>query len=378
MMGFYKATESGKDGALDSPHGFSRRMKLRGLLKPAAFTLVELMGSMALISVIMLMLLQITGSTQRLWLDGRAKASQFREARAAFEATTRQLSQATLNTYWDYDDPLRPTRYERQSDLHFVCGPVASMLNAGEPTPTHGVFFQAPIGMVEDPANESLSDLLNAWGYYVVYGSDLKSRPEFLQDGDRVAERVRHRLMEFRQPAERFQVFGRQLRKSNSLRADDYYTWFSGKSSSDLLVSYSRPLAENIVAMVISPRLQLPAKQDGEPDPEEYLKIAPKYFYDSREFQWNKSDKSVVERVRLTRNQLPSTLLVTMVAIEETSAARLSERGKAEDLIDPEWFQQVRDYAEDLEALEKKLIDERVNYRVFSGAVGMRNSKWSE
>lgn len=377
MMGFYEATEGGKDGAADFSHGFSRGMTLRGLLKPAAFTLVELMGSMALISVIMLMLLQITGSTQRLWLDGRAKASQFREARVAFESTTRQLSQATLNTYWDYDDPLRPTRYERQSDLHFVCGPVASMLNAGDPTPTHGVFFQAPIGMVETPANKSLSDLLNAWGYYVVYGSDLKSRPEFLQDGKPIAERVRHRLMEFRQPSERFQVFGRQLRKSNSVIAGDYYTWFSGKTSSDLLVSYSRPLAENIVAMVISPRLQLPAKQDGEPDPEEYLRIAPQYFYDSREFQWNKN-KSEVERVKLTRNQLPPTLLVTMVAIEETSAARLSERGKAADLIDPEWFQQVKDYADDLEALEKKFIDEGVNYRVFSGAVVMRNSKWSE
>lgn len=375
MMGLYKATEGGKDGAADFPRGLSRGMKLRDSLKPTAFTLVELMGSMAVIAVIMLMLLQITGSTQRLWLDGRAKASQFREARAAFEATTRQLSQATLNTYWDYDDPLEPTKYERQSDLHFVCGPVASMLNAGEPTPTHGVFFQAPIGMVEDPANESLSDLLNAWGYYVVYGSDLKSRPAFLQDGNRIAERARYRLMEYRQPSERFQVFARQLRKGNLVNTDDYYTWFSGKSSSDLLVSYSRPLAENIVAMVISPRLQLPTRQDGEPDPEEYLRIAPDYFYDSREFQWNKSGE---ERVKLTRNQLPPTLLVTMVAIEETSAARLSERGKAADLINPDWFQQVEDYADDLEALEKKLIDERVNYRVFSGAVAMRNSKWSE
>lgn len=353
-------------------------MKLPGFSKPRAFTLVELMGSMSLIAVIMLMLLQVTGSTQRLWLDGRAKASQFREARAAFEATTRQLSQATLNTYWDYDDPLRPTRYERQSDLHFVSGPMASILNAGEPTPSHGVFFQAPIGMVESPANKGLSDLLNAWGYYVVYGSDLNSRPGFLQDGERVGERVRYRLMEFRQPSERFQVFARQLRKSTSVKTEDYYNWFSVKTSSDLLVSSSRPLAENIIAMVISPRLQLPAKQDGEPDPEEYLRIAPEYAYDSREFQWNKSNKNVMERVRLTRNQLPPTLLVTMVAIEETSAARLSERGKAADLIDPEWFQQVKDYADNLEALEKKLIDEGVNYRVFSGAVGMRNSKWSE
>ena len=85
-----------------------------------------------------------------------------------------------------------------------------------------------------------------------------------------------------------------------------------------------------------------------------------------------------MERVSLTRNQLPPKLLVTMVAIDETSAARLAERGKAADLLDPGWFQQVESYEDDLEALEKKLIDEGVNYRVFSGAVGMSNSKWSE
>jgi len=42
----------------------------------------------------MLMLLQMTGAVQRVWLDGRAKTSQFREARTAFEAMTRQVSQA--------------------------------------------------------------------------------------------------------------------------------------------------------------------------------------------------------------------------------------------------------------------------------------------
>src|ERR1043165_7333896 len=68
----------------------------------SAFTLVELMVSTAVIVLIFATLLTMTDSTQRLTQSTSAKVEQFREARVAFEAMTRRISQATLNTYWDY------------------------------------------------------------------------------------------------------------------------------------------------------------------------------------------------------------------------------------------------------------------------------------
>src|SRR5436190_16349610 len=69
------------------------------------FTLVELLVSTTLIAAIMFLLLSIVDSTQRVWQRTTEKAGQFQAARNAFEAMTRQLSQATLNTYWrTYDN----------------------------------------------------------------------------------------------------------------------------------------------------------------------------------------------------------------------------------------------------------------------------------
>ena len=50
------------------------------------------------------------------------------------------------------------------------------MLNAGAPTPTHCVFFQAPIGMAQDQKKDGMDALINSWGYYINYGSDLALR----------------------------------------------------------------------------------------------------------------------------------------------------------------------------------------------------------
>jgi uncharacterized protein (TIGR02599 family) len=347
-------------------------MKNRPAILPReGFTLVEMLVSLCLISLTMVILFQVTGATQRIWLDGRAKSSQFREARTAFEAMTRQLAQATLNTYWDYDNPGLPTKYVRQSDLHFVAGPTSTLLPAGAPTPTHAVFFQAPLGMVEQTANERLNGLMNSWGYYLKYDSDLASRPDFLSNGQRVPARVRHRLMEFRQPSEDFQVFARNLRMSISKTPADYYRWFSGTTE---LQHVSQPLAENVVALIVSPRLSLPAK-NGAPDPAEYQRIAPRYRYDSREFQWATSSADRIER---TRNQLPPTVLVTMVAIDEISARRLADSGQAANLVDEQWFQETTEFADDMAALEARLVGRRANYRTFTSTVTLRNSKWSE
>ncbi|RYD84734.1 MAG: prepilin-type N-terminal cleavage/methylation domain-containing protein, partial [Verrucomicrobiaceae bacterium] len=126
-----------------------------------AFTLVELMVSMAVISLVMVILLSTVDQTQRIWKRSTNKISQFQAARSAFDSLTRNLSQATLNTYYgvEYDPLGNPRGYHRESELHFVSGKAAQpkLLGGDESIhPTHAIFFQAPLGIssqTEDSAS---------------------------------------------------------------------------------------------------------------------------------------------------------------------------------------------------------------------------------
>src|SRR5437867_2293961 len=89
------------------------QIRIRRLV--GGFTLVEVMVSMAILVLLLLVLVSITDATRKTWSYTSSKIEQFQDAREAFESITRKLSQATLNTYWDYDNPLTPTRYLRQS-----------------------------------------------------------------------------------------------------------------------------------------------------------------------------------------------------------------------------------------------------------------------
>src|SRR5688572_30440840 len=130
-------------------------------LRPTGFTLVEMLVSTALVAVIMLLLLSTVDSTQKVWQRATAKATQFQSARSGFEAMTRRLSQATLNTYWTAYDPDRKNvaaefRYRRRSELQFISGPANRIFSSPqigglnqEPElayPTHSVFFHAALG----------------------------------------------------------------------------------------------------------------------------------------------------------------------------------------------------------------------------------------
>ncbi len=66
--------------------------------RTAGFTLVEVLVSAGIIVVIMVVLLAMTDQTQRLVKSTSAKVEQFQQARVAFEAMTRRLAQASLNS----------------------------------------------------------------------------------------------------------------------------------------------------------------------------------------------------------------------------------------------------------------------------------------
>lgn len=93
-----------------------------------AFTLIEVLVAATILVVMVGFMIVVMDQTTRIWSGSSAKVEQFREARSAFERVTTRLSQATLNTYWDYDSATKPTRYLRQSELRFIAGSAPGLL----------------------------------------------------------------------------------------------------------------------------------------------------------------------------------------------------------------------------------------------------------
>jgi len=344
--------------------------------KPA-FTLVELMVSIAILAIILTTLATVLQQASNSWRQARAQLEQFREAELALSTLSRRISDAVLNTYHDYEfpnnDPRRtPTRYIRQSELHFVAGQArdgtaqAPALLGPSAAHGHAIFFQAPFGEHQDPAWDGLNTLLNAWGYFVEFADDLADRPPGLVDAPYpIAPRYRFRLRELRQPAERFQVYADDLPRlpTNSPRL---YDWFRQPvAASDGLTT----LAENVLALIIRPL----APQGELADP---TLLAPAYHYDSRAFQQNVGAAFPRER---SRHQLPPLLEITLVVIDEASALRLQEiNGTSQpDLGLGGLFTDPKQHADDLAALQGTLSELGLDHRTLSQTIRLRNSRWS-
>jgi uncharacterized protein (TIGR02599 family) len=383
------------------------------------FTLVELMVSTSIIALIMLVLVAMTNQTAQTWRHATEKIEKFQLARDGFESMTRKLSQATLNTSWDYLDgngkprdknvgssafnSFVPMYYGRTTDLRIVSGPMNSNskfagLENSMRRPGHGIFFQAPFGVVTNIASYSnMDNLLNTWGYFVEAGYD-QTTPGFITAGGSVPKRWRTRLMEFMQPSEQMSLYD---------PITNSYEWFTVG-----LTSPARPvrvLAENVLTLIILPKLSK-ADEDyrtSQQNPQAAM-LSPYYVYDST-LTLNPgaggSDTGVIN----PKNQLPPILTVTMVAIDERSAEKLADKycqgaiqgsatssqaamgldiaaGKvgvnygnlftdAMRLEDDINTSQPGDG--DLYDLERILTNEGCTYRVFTSNVSVRGAKWS-
>ncbi|MEA3211553.1 MAG: hypothetical protein QOE70_4610 [Chthoniobacter sp.] len=338
--------------------------------RPPAFTLIEVMVSTALLAILLMILLGIVNQTSATWRYSIAKVEQFRGARQAFEAMTRRLSQATLNTYWAYEPPNTPLKYVRQSDLRFVCGSAKDLtkgltLEAGSERSGHGIFFQAPLGFVDiadKPEFAGLGNLLNTWGYYVDWNSDKALRPPFIKSPP-FRDRWRFRLVELMQPSNNFTVYT----IAPGLLASDWVTRAVPAKPAPTHI-----LAENVIALVLLPRL---AQADEEVRRKAGKKLlAPAYSYDSANAD---ADPEVNPK-----NQLPSLVQVTLVAIDEPSAVRLLNPANPTAMPDlglSSLFVGNSDkgFSIDLQTLENTLAAKRVGYRVFTTQVIIRAAKWS-
>ena len=338
------------------------------------------MVSITLIIVISVLLAAMTNATVATWRSTTGRVEQFRAADNAFESITRHLSQATLNTYWDYFDAsgnprnsantsFVPNKYGRMSELRFISGYMTlgtkKLVATGTlRRPTHGVFFQAPLGFVDDTASfGGLDNLLNTWGYYVEFRDDAPSRPAFITSST-IPLQYRYRLMEMMQPSNTLSIYN--FTAQPNYVAKDWFT-NSLPSASVATASPNHVLAENVIALVLQPKL---SKTD---EATTGKTLSTDYFYDSTA---TNSDPDINPR-----NQLPPIVQVTLVAIDETSAGRIanSSTPPAFDAILNTLFLDASKFAKDLDTLQTTLAGSLppIRYRVFTTNVSIRAAKWS-
>lgn len=319
---------------------------------------MELLVAMSILSVLLLLLSQLLDQVQKTWNYSESRVSQFREARVAYDIITKNLSQASLVTYWDYDydDENKVKNYKRQSELHFLTLRGQDLGNTPDGEITgNAIFFQAPLGFSN--AYRNLNNLFNARGYYLVFGSDERFKPSIVTTDPR----YRFRVMEYRPPAENNQIYidGDEERERGN--PPSYTEWFRND-----LGQYSVPLAENVVGFVVSPRDTLEAVTENRRDT--YSRIARDYTFDSNEHP----DPKFVQ-------QVPPLVRVTLVAIDEASAIRLEvENGNSmPELVPQNLFQDTSNFDADVEELKGLLSEKNINHKVFSSMVALRTSKWS-
>ena len=356
------------------------------------FTLVEILVSVTILTLLLLMLVSLTDATRKTWSFTSSKVEEFRDAREAFESLTRRLSQATLNTFWDYDNPNTPTKYLRQSELRFISGNLNTITATSNypSSPTHGIFFQAPLGYVANTGSfGNLTNLLNTWGYFVEFGNDSLSRPGFITGGmpNPPALRYRFRLMEMMEPSESLTLYqytsgttsGGTPKNASYTTTEWFTTPFNGISPYTAATRPVHALAENVAALVLLPKL---APQDEQslqtsgtiPTATLGTSLSPQYTYDSTTTNTQYASLN-------PHNQLPPIVSVTMVAVDEVSFSRYQGSGTTRPTPDPLYnnapFTSSASYAADLQQLESNLLANHINYRVFTTDVSIKAAKWS-
>ncbi len=337
------------------------------------FTLIEMLVSTVILVIIMGIVFSMTEQTSNIWKGTSNKIESFRGARSAFEAMTRTISQATLNTYYDYQDSTGgwcsatgnpAATYARRSDLHFICGQGSTLIgstytdNGSTYTPvTHSLFFQAPLGWSNAYFNQQR--LLNACGFYVAYGPD-PSVPSYLSG---LAPRNRYRLMQFLQPSENLAVYANPATTA----------WFTQPISGTYDTSSNFTLADNVVALVIWPK-----NSAGDQAAPSATTLTSNYSYDSRS----------TANSNLTFNQLPPIVEVTMVSIDEASAIRMGNPatppnatvGLTSTLFASATYPASgqNQLQQDLATMETTLTTNHINYHVFQTEVAIGSAKWSQ
>jgi len=327
----------------------------------AAFTLVEVLVSMTILLMMLLIMTQVIGTTQKTWHAASSRLTQFREARTAFDTITRGLTQATLNPFRDFtydgsnvlgsppqgSPTAAPTGYAASADLGFRMGAASKIFTGfGAPNmmPGHAVIFQAPLGNTIVEAYRPLNSLLCVSGYFVLFGTDLNYLPMGLVG--RLQPRSRYRLYQYLPTTESNPVYN----DIATGKPADWVTVDSATSTADI-----RPVAENILALVLAP--SFPGAAGGALVPLGHS--PPGTIYDFNSYL-----------DALHKNQLPSSVQVVMVAMDEESASRIEQQfGTGAPTLFGATFTNADNLDADLREVREALAKLRVNFRIFSSTV---------
>ena len=377
-------------------------MKTATCRMKSGFTIIELLVATAVLMVVMVALLQLTGGVGEIWKSSSGKISAFQNARSAFSTISRTLARATLNTYNDYVDAadayrtaanaatFLPVKFLRASELHFLSGSATDLVPGADAVnnPGHAVFFQAPMGDTDDHALTGLNRTLNATGFYIQYGSlDAALLPAWLQQFFGATKRFR--LVQFVEPTENLQVY-------NSTAAAGYdLDWLQAfKTPAAPPQPRARVLAEDISLLVFRPRL---APEDERAvastlgatfsDATQGSILSPNYHYDSRAWEAGypagqrvKAAAQPAARAEAMRNQIPPIVDLAMVSVDRRSLARFDQSSATPPTalqVPAGLFTDSSHFEEDLAAYGKQLSDARIRYRVFRTSVEIQGAKWS-
>lgn len=333
------------------------------------FTLIEVLVASVIFTLLLVLAMSVLGQASSVWRRSADRVEAFQSARLGFDLLTRNLSQATLNTYYDYfnaagetvaeagsSTPFKPAWYGRQSDLRFVCGPAGVSNMPGAINSGTAVFFQAPLGYAENGRYGKLQSTLNSCGYFIEFGTN-KNIPDHAKG--KAPNPYRYRLMQLLQPTENNMIYS-----SMKAPATDY-GWF-GKTEN------AQPIGENIIALIVRPR------DPSEDALSEYRQLEANYTYNSK-VDANVFDSSGKQPI--WANQLPPVLQATMIAVDETSAKRLDAGNVPPTAIEnalKNKFEDASKFDDDLKDVRSALESAHIQYRVFDSAVPILESKWAK
>ncbi len=340
---------------------------------------------MGVLAIFLALMVTLTTGVQNLWRQGSDRSTTFSNAQAGMVTLRQTIAQATLHTYFDYPADDGEGNAENLSEnagrqpssaLHFISGPVAQVMSntgavssSGKASPvTHAIFFQAPLGYTApDSDYYGLSGLLNTTGFYIVYGPDSDYDPEF-RPAQTTDDMLRYRLMQVLVPTEEMGVIDSTSQAGyNRQWLDDIDVRPQG--------GRTHVVAENIVALVILPKL--PVEYDLEGDD-----LAPQYLYDSRSWLTESPanpktpPETGLDLELAVKDSLPPMIELILVAVDETSVRRAQE----DDSLSPrslklnELFQDAGKIEEDLNTLKARLTQADANHRVLRSEIGLPNA----
>lgn len=308
-----------------------------------AFTVLELLVAMTIFAVILILIFSVITQASATSRRTSERIQAFQDARVAFDNMTRYLSQATLNAYLDYDDPVQATRYLRKSELKFFVGTAGAAGVPGTAGTGGAVFFQTPMGYTTNPAYAGMESLLVTCGYFVSFTTN-NLIPGHVSDAGNTR---RYRLMQMVVPTEQNKIYDTNLPPK---------AWFGS------FTNFATPIADNVIALILRP--QDPGAAASEPP--------------NNAFDYDSTLNAGADPQPVTSNQLPPVVQVTMVAIDESSARRIDGDPS---LIASELqgkFVNTTNFQTDLDELAAGLAAKKITYRVFSSAVPLRESKWTK